>query len=220
MTPRRPSSLRSRFPGFWPCWPTAICARLSRGSTIWSTAMKQEGIVGVADKMDKGKIAIADLAAYKAAKKSGDSQAAEATLARFTANQEFLGYGYLESTGSRPCRRSPPPSIRFISWCSSWALSRHFSALSGLCRQRHHCRQEGACCGSGSSRFSWPDRLPVRLGGGRGRPSALGHPGPAAGQQWPPPISAAGSVQATFFMFLALFTVLLHRRDQNYAEAD
>lgn len=53
------------------------------------------GLEGVDDKMVKGKEAIKDLAAYKAAKKGGDEEGAAAALAQFEVNQEYLGYGYL-----------------------------------------------------------------------------------------------------------------------------
>ncbi|MCG6929505.1 MAG: cytochrome ubiquinol oxidase subunit I [Desulfofustis sp.] len=58
---------------------------------------EQENLLGYDRKVERGRLAIADLAEYKAAKKSGDEPAAQASLVKFNENQEFLGYGYLES---------------------------------------------------------------------------------------------------------------------------
>ncbi len=57
----------------------------------------EEGIMGVAEKMEKGKQAIADLAAYKAAVVAGDDQAKSAALARFRINEEYMGFGYMKA---------------------------------------------------------------------------------------------------------------------------
>ncbi len=54
------------------------------------------GIVGVEEKMARGKIALARLADYKAAGKSGDQAAAGAALAEFDRHREFMGFGYLQ----------------------------------------------------------------------------------------------------------------------------
>jgi len=56
-----------------------------------------EGIVSVAEKMEKGKAAVADLAAMQQAVKAGDQAAKDSALERFKANQEYLGFGYLAS---------------------------------------------------------------------------------------------------------------------------
>ncbi len=56
-----------------------------------------EGIAPVQEKIDRGKVAIADFAAYKEASKAGDETARAAALARFTPNQPYLGFGYLNS---------------------------------------------------------------------------------------------------------------------------
>jgi cytochrome d ubiquinol oxidase subunit I len=53
------------------------------------------GIVGIDKKIERGNIALADLSAYKDAKKQGDSGGAEMSLAKFKENQDFLGYAYL-----------------------------------------------------------------------------------------------------------------------------
>ncbi|MCP3889699.1 MAG: cytochrome ubiquinol oxidase subunit I [Desulfobulbaceae bacterium] len=56
-----------------------------------------EGIMPVAEKMEKGKAALADLAAFKAASKIGDQGEKDSALARFTENQPYMGYGFLDT---------------------------------------------------------------------------------------------------------------------------
>lgn len=71
-----------------------------------------EGIMSVADKMVKGKAAVADLAAYKAAGKAGDAPGKAAALERFRANQGFLGFGYFD----RPEEVVPPVASTYYSF--------------------------------------------------------------------------------------------------------
>ena len=78
-----------------------------------------EGIMPVAEKMAKGKAAIADLAAYKAAGKAGDEAGRAAALERFRVNQEYLGFGYL----NRPEEAVPPVAATYYSF--------HFMVYAG-----------------------------------------------------------------------------------------
>jgi cytochrome d ubiquinol oxidase subunit I len=71
-----------------------------------------EGIMPVAEKMAKGKAAIADLAAYKAAGKAGDAPAKAAALERFRANQDYMGFGYFD----RPEEAVPPVATTYYSF--------------------------------------------------------------------------------------------------------
>lgn len=71
-----------------------------------------EGIMPVSEKMAKGKAAIADLAAYKAAGKAGDEAGRAAALERFRVNQDYLGFGYL----SRPEEAVPPVASTYYSF--------------------------------------------------------------------------------------------------------
>ncbi len=73
---------------------------------------KAEGIMSVAEKMTKGKAAIADLAAYKAAGKAGDEPAKAAALQRFKVNQDYLGFGYLD----KPEEVVPPVASTYYSF--------------------------------------------------------------------------------------------------------
>ncbi|KJS00381.1 MAG: cytochrome C oxidase subunit II [Desulfobulbaceae bacterium BRH_c16a] len=71
-----------------------------------------EGIMSVAEKMEKGKTAIADLAAYKAAGKAGDAPGKAAALERFKINQDYLGFGYFD----RPEEAVPPVATTYYSF--------------------------------------------------------------------------------------------------------
>jgi len=55
-----------------------------------------ENIMGVEEKMVRGKLAVSGLGDYKAAKKSGDHAAATKALSLFEENSDYLGYGYLD----------------------------------------------------------------------------------------------------------------------------
>jgi cytochrome d ubiquinol oxidase subunit I len=72
----------------------------------------EENIVGYDQKIVRGKQAIADLSAYKDAKKAGDAGAAEIALAQFKENQEFLGFGYLQ----KPEDGIPPVQTSYYSF--------------------------------------------------------------------------------------------------------
>ncbi|CAG0902187.1 unnamed protein product [Cyprideis torosa] len=73
---------------------------------------KEHGILGVEGKMARGKVAVASLQEYKRAMRAEDKEAAEAALATFTSNSEYLGYGYLES----PLDAVPPMGLTFYSY--------------------------------------------------------------------------------------------------------
>ncbi len=73
---------------------------------------QQENILGAAQKMVRGRQAVASLAAYKAAQKEGNQEAAAGHLAQFNAHKEFLGYGYLE----RPEEAVPPVALSFYAF--------------------------------------------------------------------------------------------------------
>jgi len=56
-----------------------------------------EGIMGVEEKMIKGKVAVETLGDYKAAMKVGNKAAAGKALSLFEENSDYLGYGYLQT---------------------------------------------------------------------------------------------------------------------------
>ncbi len=73
---------------------------------------EQEGIIGYGTMIERGRIAVADLAAYKDAKQANDQEEAALALARFEENREFLGYGYLE----KPEDGVPPVQTSFYAF--------------------------------------------------------------------------------------------------------
>ncbi len=73
---------------------------------------KAQGITGVTEMMDKGKLAVKYLAEYKEAKKAGDMTKASQALSEFNKVKKFLGYGHLKT----PKESVPPVSITFYSF--------------------------------------------------------------------------------------------------------
>ena len=73
---------------------------------------KKEGIVGVNQKMVRGKRAVEHLALYKNAKKDGNQVMATSALAAFNHDQDYLGYGYLKT----PEEAVPPVALVFYSF--------------------------------------------------------------------------------------------------------
>ena len=69
-------------------------------------------IVGYDEKIERGKQAIVDLSAFKDAKKAGDTVAAEASLAQFKQNQDYMGFGYLQ----KPEDGIPPVQLSYYSF--------------------------------------------------------------------------------------------------------
>ena len=71
-----------------------------------------ENVMGAAQMIEKGRLAVASLARYKAAMKSGGKEAAAADLAAFNENKAYLGYGYLEKAEDAV----PPVALTFYSF--------------------------------------------------------------------------------------------------------
>ena len=69
--------------------------------------------------------ALADLTAYKAAKKGGDAEAADSALDRFKENQDYLGYGYL----AKPEDAVPPVQTTFYAFHIMVFLSVFFGLI-------------------------------------------------------------------------------------------
>ncbi len=169
---------------------------------------EEQGIMSAADKITKGKAAIADLMAYKKAKSAKDETAAEAALARFRTNQEYLGYGYVE----KPEDIVPPVALTFYAFHTMVFLGTLFGAVfflnlfftfkGTLTRQKWlHVlglpmfflallASESGWVVAEVGRQPWAiqDLLPVGVATTN---------------------IAASSVQTTFFMFLFIFTLLL-----------
>ena len=87
----------------------------------------EENIMGVNTKMEKGKLAVADLLAFKQAKKDQDAAAAEDALTRFGVNKDFMGYGYLDT----PEEAIPPVALVFNSFHLMAAVGSLFPVIFG-----------------------------------------------------------------------------------------
>ncbi|HBT97299.1 MAG TPA: cytochrome ubiquinol oxidase subunit I [Desulfobulbaceae bacterium] len=167
-----------------------------------------QGILPAADKIARGKEAIADLTAYKEAKKAGNEAAAAEALTKFTGNQPFMGYGYLE----KPEDIVPPIALTFYSFHIMVYLGILFLFvfivfLRGATKNTLMGSQFRLAVGFVSfflamiaSQAGW---IVAEVGR---QPWAI---------QDMLPVGAAttnigaGSVQTTFFLFLVIFTALL-----------
>ncbi|PLY04668.1 MAG: cytochrome ubiquinol oxidase subunit I [Desulfuromonas sp.] len=166
------------------------------------------GVVGVEEKMRRGKIAVSSLGAYKQARKAGDEATAESELATFRQHEAYFGYGHLESVE----QAVPPVGLTFYAFRVMVVLGTFFVLLFLVYLYL-------------SARNSLEDKpLLLRLGV---LSVFLGYIASQAGwvvsevgrQPWAIqdmlPVSVARSnldsttVAFTFFMFLVLFTVLL-----------
>lgn len=169
---------------------------------------KEENIMGASEKIRKGKAAVEQLALYKKAKREGAEAAAEAALARFDQNRDYLGYGYLNS----PEEAVPPVAMVFYAFHIMVILGGFFPLLFLLFLV-----------------FALKDTLihqkwllllgliSVFLGFVAGQAGWI--VAEVGRQPWAIqgllPVTVArsnlttGAVQTTFFMFLGIFTILL-----------
>lgn len=85
----------------------------------------KHGIEPAADKLARGKAAIAALAAFRVAKKAGDQAEMDKQLKLFRANESVMGYGYLE----KPTDIIPPIPLTFYSFHIMVGLGFWFIAL-------------------------------------------------------------------------------------------
>ena len=168
----------------------------------------EQGIMGANEKMEKGKIALAQLDAYKKAKKAGDQVSATAALTLFNAHKAYLGYGFLE----KPEDAVPPVAMSFNAFHIMVVLGTMFPVvfLAYLYFSfKGTLEQQRWLLGGGTIMFflgliaHWTGWILAEVGR---QPWAI--------QDLLPVTIArsnltAGTVQITFFMFLALFTVLL-----------
>ena len=148
------------------------------------------------------------MALYKQAKRAGDTGAAQAALVRFNQNQDYLGYGYLKS----PEEAVPPVSTSFYSFHIMVMLGGLFPIIfllflvfalkDTLVRQKW---------------LLFLGLISVFLGFVAGQcgwiVAEVGRQPWAIQNLLPVTVArsnlTAGAVQTTFFMFLAIFTILL-----------
>jgi cytochrome d ubiquinol oxidase subunit I len=167
-----------------------------------------EGIESVESKMAQGKTALESLKVYKESKISGNLTLAESSLASFNENQKYMGYGHLSS----PKDVVPPVGILFYSFHLMVALGSFFIlffAVAILLAYKDKL--------SSIRPFLWTGVASFFLGiisSEAGWVVAEVGRQPWAIQDMLPVTVAAtnigrGNVQATFFMFLIVFTILL-----------
>ena len=165
-------------------------------------------ILGSAQKMVRGKEAIASLDAYREAKKSGDEEAAATHLAAFDKTKEFLGYGYLNT----PEEAVPPVALSFYAFHVMVVLGTLFPLifLAYLYfAKKGTLEQKKWLLGLGTITYF----LGLIAGQAGWIVAEVGR------QPWsiqgllPVTVArtnlTAGTVQTTFFIFLFLFTALL-----------
>jgi Cytochrome bd-type quinol oxidase, subunit 1 len=168
----------------------------------------EHNVQGAAQRMIHGKKAVADLDAYRQAKKDGDADAVEKYLAAFNENKEHLGYGYL----NKPEEAVPPVRLSFYAFRVMILLGTLFPFIF-IAYLYFACKDALAekkwllglgtityILGIVASQSGW-----IVAEAGR-QPWAI---------QGLLPVTVArtnltaGTVQTTFMMFLVLFTVLL-----------
>lgn len=168
---------------------------------------KEQGIMGVGEKMAMGKIALTQLDNFKLATKAGDEAAAAAALTLFDANKDYLGYGFLE----KPEDAVPPVALTFNAFHIMVILGTLFPvvclaflffSVKGTLGQQRWLLTGGTTMFLLALVAHWSGWIVAEVGR---QPWAI--------QDLLPVTVArtnltAGTVQTTFFMFLVLFTVL------------
>ena len=165
-------------------------------------------ILGSAQKMERGKKAIAALDAYRQAKKDGDAGAAETSLAEFNKYKEFLGYGYLQT----PEEAVPPVGLNFYAFHIMVGLGIVFLVAFILflkAAKNDALEEKTGLLGFGVILYF----LAVIAGQCGWIVAEVGRQPWAIQDLLPVTVArtnlAAGAVQTTFFIFLALFAALL-----------
>lgn len=169
---------------------------------------EQENIMGAAQKMVKGKIAVAELDAYKSAKKAGDETAAATALASFNENKDYLGYGFLTS----PEEAVPPVAMSFNAFHIMVVLGTLFPVvflayiffgMKDTLVEKRWLHLPGTMMFFLSMIASQAGWVVAEVGR---QPWAINGLLPVTVAR---SNLTTGTVQTTFFMFLVLFTVLL-----------
>jgi cytochrome d ubiquinol oxidase subunit I len=169
---------------------------------------KEHNITGATAKIEKGRIAIQQLDAYKNAKENGAEDAAASALAVFNEHREYLGYGFLDT----PEEAVPPVATSFYSFHIMVALGSMFPlvflaylffAYKDTLKEKKWLLIPGTTMIFLGLIAQWAGWIVAEVGR---QPWAI---------QGLLPVKVArsnlttGTVQTTFFMFLILFTILL-----------
>jgi cytochrome d ubiquinol oxidase subunit I len=169
---------------------------------------EEHGIMSVADKMERGKLALNDLIAYKQAQKDMDDTAAAVALEKFKQNQDYLGYGYLD----KPEDTVPPVALTFYAFHVMVFLGTLFGlifllnlvySLKGTLEDKKWLLLLGVPSFFLSMIASQAGWIVAEVGR---QPWAIQDLLPVTVA---PTNIAASNVQITFFLFLAIFTLLL-----------
>jgi len=168
----------------------------------------EHNILGTVQKMELGKKAIANLNAYRQAKKAGDAAAAEVQLAAFNENKAHLGYGYL----NKPEEVVPPVALSFNAFHVMVVLGTLFPLIFIgylFFSFRQSLENKKWLLGLGTITYV----LGMIAGQAGWIVAEVGRQPWAIQDLLPVTIArtnlTAGAVQTTFFMFLILFTLLL-----------
>lgn len=168
----------------------------------------EHNIMGTAQKMEKGKLAVENLARYKLAKRDGAEDTAKAALAVFNENIDYLGYGYLD----KPEDEVPPVGLTFYSFhimvvlgtlLPLVCLAYLYYAFKDTLSEKRWLLRTGTTMFFLAFIVSQAGWVVAEVGR---QPWAI---------QGLLPVTVArsnlttGTVQTTFFMFLILFTLLL-----------
>ena len=168
----------------------------------------EQRIVGATQRMESGKIALAELARYKFAKEKGDETTASEALAAFDQNKADLGYGHLNKAADAV----PPVSTTFWSFHIMVVLGTLFPVVfllvlyfsfKGTIEYQRWLNHIGFFClflGYVASQAGW---VVAEVGRQPWAIQGLLPVGVATTN------IAASNVQLTFFIFLTLFTTLL-----------
>ena len=168
------------------------------------------GIISYNERIEKGKISIDALAAYKKAKKSGNEEVANSTLKVFKANFEHFGYGYYFNKD--PHILVPSVKLSFYSFHIMVALGGLFLLLFFL--TFYYSYKNNLEDKKWLLRFAlWTIPLAYIAQESGWIVAEVGRQ-PWVIQDLMPTIAAVSqidtsNVQITFFLFLAVFTVLL-----------
>ncbi len=173
---------------------------------------KEQGIMGVTEKMERGKAALEDLAAYKLTEKTGNRAENTAALQRFRTNEEYMGYGHLEKAEDAV----PPVALTFYSFHYMVYVGSLIIALLSLFV---YMLYRGGMKGEGYEKDKWLHLIGIATFPMMYLASELGWVVAEVGRQpWvmegrlltsvASTHISAGNVQVTFFIFLILFTAL------------
>ncbi len=169
---------------------------------------KDENIMGVAEKIKLGKIAIAQLDAYKKARAEHDAEAAAAALSIFDNHKKYLGYGFL----NEPEEAVPPVGLTFNAFHIMVALGTLFPLvfLAFIFYIFKDALEEKRWLLTGGTVMFFLGLVAQQAGW---VVAEVGRQPWAIQDLLPVTVArsnlTAGTVQTTFFMFLILFTVLL-----------